>query len=343
MAYGVIGAGSFGTAVANLLAENDDVMVYSRRADTAENVAISRSNAGQPLHVRVSITRDLSEVTERCRLIFPTIPSTEFRQVIRHAAPFLRPDHMLIHTTKGLDLTLPPGVTVESIERISRENIHTMSEVIRQETVVIRVGCMAGPNLAAEIAQGKPAATVIASKFDEVIGEGIRALRSSRFRVYQNHDITGAELSGVLKNTIAIAAGILQGMDLGENARALLVTMGLGDMIRLGRKLGSDLGAFLGLAGIGDLIATTSSRSSRNFTVGFRLTRGETLPQILTSMTEVAEGVNTVRIATALARHYKIRIPVIGMLHRVLFEGLPISEGLKLLMEHPFDVDAEFL
>jgi glycerol-3-phosphate dehydrogenase (NAD(P)+) len=202
---------------------------------------------------------------------------------------------------------------------------------------------MAGPNLATEIAAGKPAATVIASRFDEVIGEGLRALKSPRFRVYQNHDITGAELCGVLKNTIAIASGILDGMALGDNARALLITMGLGDMVRLGRQLGSDVHAFMGLAGIGDLIATATSTSSRNFTVGHRLGRGESLPDILATMTEVAEGVKTVRIANALARYYKVRIPVMQVLQRILFEGLSTAEGLSILMEHPFDVDAEFM
>lgn len=343
MVCGVIGAGSFGTAVANLLAENSDVILYTRRPDLVDEINRSRMNAGQMVHDRVRPSSEMDLVTSSCRLIFPTIPSSEFRQVIRQAASLLRPDHILIHTTKGLDLTLPEGQTVGSIDRITRENIHTMSEVIRQETVVIRVGCMAGPNLAAELAEGKPAATVIASKFDEVIHEGLRALKSSRLRVYQNHDIIGAELSGVLKNTIAIASGILQGMELGENARALLVTMGLGEMIRLGKQLGSDVRAFMGLAGIGDLIATTSSRSSRNFTVGYRLAKGESLQQILDSMTEVAEGVNTVRIANALARNYKVRIPVISMLHRILFESLSPVQGLKLLMEHPFDVDAEFM
>lgn len=341
--FGVIGAGSFGTAVANLLAENGDVVLYTRRDEAREEIMRTRSSAGQTVSPRVTPTSSLEEVATKCRLIFPTIPSVDFRSVMRQAASFLRPDHILIHTTKGLDLTLPVDQTLETVERLSREHIHTMSEVIRQETVVIRVGCMAGPNLAAEIAEEKPAATVIASKFDEVIKEGMAALKSHRFRVYQNHDIIGAELSGVLKNTIAIASGILQGMELGENARALLVTMGLGDMIRLGRVLGSDVRAFLGLAGIGDLMATTSSRNSRNYMVGYRLAKGESLQQILSSTTEVAEGVNTVRIASALARNYRVRIPVIGMLHRILFESLSPTDGLKLLMEHPFDVDAEFV
>ena len=334
---GVLGAGSFGTAVANLLAENRDVLMWARRPEVIERMTSSGT-----LPSRVVGIPGLKEIADGCSLIFVTIPSSDFRSVMQQCAPHLRPDHILIHTTKGLDLSLPEGTSPSEPDRISRDHIHTMSEVIRQETVVIRVGCMAGPNLAGEIMAGKPAATVIASKFDEVIEQGVRALRSSRFRVYQNHDITGAELSGVLKNTIAIGSGIVQGMDLGENAQALLITMGLGDMIRLGKVLGSDLRAFMGLAGIGDLIATSHSKASRNFTVGYRIGQGEPLSVILDSMTEVAEGVNTIRIATALARHYKVRIPVISTLHRILFEGLSTTEGVKLLMEHPFDVDAEF-
>ena len=217
-----------------------------------------------------------------------------------------------------------------------------MSEVIVQETLAVRVGCLAGPNISKELSHGQPAATVIASKYNEVIQEGQRLLRSEKFQVYGNSDIIGVELSGVLKNIIAIAAGALAGLGLGENAKGLLISRGIVEMAHLSKALGGT-SSVMGLAGIGDLVTTCNSPDSRNFTVGFRLAKGESLSQIMASMEEVAEGVNTIRIVDAFLKTAGIRAPITENLHRVLFEDLSIEEALQFLMKYPFSVDVDFV
>jgi glycerol-3-phosphate dehydrogenase (NAD(P)+) len=202
---------------------------------------------------------------------------------------------------------------------------------------------LAGPNLASEINEHQPAATVVASHFDEVINLGQKLLKSDRFGVFGNNDLIGVELCGVLKNIIAIAAGAISGLGYGENTKGLLVSRGLVEMIYLGKALGGNVEAFLGLAGVGDLVATCSSRLSRNFTLGYRLAQGESLQNILTSMEEVAEGVNTIKIAKKLADHYRVRTPITNTLYRVLFEDLSLEDGVQLLMKYPFIQDIDFL
>ncbi len=335
---GVIGAGSFGTVIANLLAKNKPVLLFTRDKGVCEKINSRHQHLNRKIHSNVQAIFNLSEVGEKCKLIFPCIPSSGFREMIKNLSPFLHPDHIIIHTTKGLDVQ-----KVTDIKNVDKSRIKTMSEVIAEESVVIRIGCLAGPNLASEIAEGQPAATVIASKFDEVVREGRKALRSRLFQVYSSPDIIGAELSGSLKNTIAIASGMLSGLGFGENAKAYLITKGWGEMIRIGTTLGSDMKAFMGLAGIGDLIATCSSQLSRNFTVGYGIAKGKTLHTVLAGMTEVAEGVNTVKITHFLARNHKIRTPINDMLYRILFENLNVSKGLDYLMKYPFSIDVDFL
>ena len=170
----------------------------------------------------------------------------------------------MLFRSKGLDVQLPEGETLESMRYLDRTMVKTMSEVIQEESVVVRVGCLAGPNLSRELAERQPGATVIASPFQEVINTGKKLLRNERFQVYENNDLVGVELAGVLKNIIAIAAGALSGLGYGENARGLLVSRGAVEMVYLGRALGGNTKAFLGVAGIGDLVATCNSPSSRN-------------------------------------------------------------------------------
>jgi glycerol-3-phosphate dehydrogenase (NAD(P)+) len=340
---GVLGSGSFGTAMANILAENNDVILYTRRDDVIENILKNRENFGQKMNSRVSVTKNLQEVAEKCKLIYPILSSSGFREVMVKIAPFLTPAHVMIHGTKGLDVSLAGSDIDINDFAESRNYIFTMSNVILQETPVKRVGCLAGPNLAGEIAKGLPAASVIASKYDEVINLGIQSLKNNRFRVYSSHDLIGAEMSGVLKNPIAIASGIHTGLGLGDNARALLITRGLSEMIRIGKALGSDMTGFFGLAGIGDLIATCSSNLSRNFTIGYRLSQGEKLENIVSTMSEVAEGINTIKIACSVSRHYKIKTPILDALNAILFEGKEPKESLQDLMESPTSADVDFL
>ncbi|EON76899.1 Glycerol-3-phosphate dehydrogenase [NAD(P)+] [Lunatimonas lonarensis] len=340
---GVIGVGSFGVAIANLLAEKNRVLVYARDPEVVEEINTQHTARGRALAHSIVGTGDPEFICQACGTLFPMIPSGGFREVMRLFAPFLHPYHFLIHGTKGLSLTLPEGKTMDEVNKISREHISTMSEVILQETVVVRVGCLAGPNLAKELMQKQPAATVIASRYNEVILEGQRLLRSDNFQVYGNSDIIGVELSGVLKNTIAIAAGALSGLGLGENAKGLLVSRGMVELIYLGNALGGSTKSFIGLAGIGDLVTTCNSTLSRNFTVGYRLAKGEQLSAIVADMEEVAEGINTVRLIKLFLESKDLRAPITENLYKVLFESFKVETALQYLMKYPFNVDVDFL
>lgn len=340
---GVIGAGSFGTALANLIAENHEVILFARRQEIVDEILSQRTNMGQHVHERIHPTTNPEEVASQCKLIFPTIPSAAFFEALQNFRPFLNPEHILIHGIKGFYFNLPEGETLETVKTLSRKQILTMSELIARETTVVRIGCISGPNLAAELAAKLPAGTVIASHFDEVIKVGQQVLRSPRFQVFGSHDLHGVEYAGTLKNIIAIASGALTGLQLGENARALLISKGLGELIRVGKAMGAEPQSFLGVAGIGDIVATASSTHSRNYTVGTRLTKGEKLNDIIATSVEVAEGIQTVRIVKLIADHYKVRIPIITMLYRVMFEDMPVAKGLEYLMKYPFLQDVDYM
>jgi glycerol-3-phosphate dehydrogenase (NAD(P)+) len=341
---GVIGAGSFGTTVANLLAENSQVLIYARSKELFTQMSTKGKSRDYLLHENVVPVETLEELATKTEIIFPVVSSSGFRSMMKDVAPYLYPYHTLIHGTKGLDVLLPDGVSIGDTDVIiNRDNVKTMSEVILEESAVVKVGCLAGPNLAREIADKHPAATVVASRFDSVIADGQKLLRNDRFQVYGNKDLIGIELTGVLKNIIAIASGALSGLGYGENARALLVSRGMVEMIHLGKALGGNTEAFIGLAGIGDLIATCSSNLSRNFTVGYRLAKGETLSEISSSMQEVAEGVNTIRIINNFAKYYQFRAPITEKLHQVLFGQATMEEALQYLMKIPLNVDIDFL
>ncbi|HEY0742194.1 MAG TPA: NAD(P)H-dependent glycerol-3-phosphate dehydrogenase [Chryseosolibacter sp.] len=340
---GVIGAGNFGSAVANLLAPQRKVLLYARDESVIERISSSRENRGHTMHPNIEPVSDLSYVANSCDIIFPIVPSAHFRSMMKQLSNYLHPYHLLIHGTKGFDIQLPPGQTLTSVKTLNRDQVKTMSEVIREESVVVRVGCLAGPNLSRELSAGQPAATVIASPFNEVIQIGKRLLRNDRFQVYGNNDLVGVELAGVLKNVIAIAAGALSGMGYGENAKGLLISRGMVEMVYLGRALGGNTKAFLGVAGVGDLVTTCNSSLSRNFNVGYRLAKGETLNDILASTDEIAEGINTVQIAKKCADYYKVRAPITATLYKVLFEDLTVKQALDYLMRYPLHVDIDFL
>lgn len=339
---GVVGTGSFGTAVSNILSGNSEVVLYGRNPETIENIKVTRESAGQKLNENIHVTNSLEEVASNCNIIFPIVSSSGFREMMQSLGPLLHPFHILIHGTKGLDVQMTKA-EIQKAGKFDHDRIKTMSQVILDESPVVRVGCLAGPNLARELADHQPAATVVASHFEEVIDEGQRLLRNERFRVYGNEDLRGIELAGVLKNIIAIASGALSGLGLGENARALLVSRGMVEMIHLGKALGGEVHPFLGIAGIGDLVATCSSKLSRNFTVGFRLAKGEKLDEIIESMEEVAEGVNTVYIMKYAADHLKVRAPITQALFQVLFGDLSVEKALEGLMRFPLHDDIDFL
>ena len=339
---GVIGAGSFGTAVANLLAHNADVLLYVHRQDHAKGIQPTPTAGVYPLAPNVTPTYHLAEVAERCTVLFPIVPSEVFRIMMRQLAPWLKPYHVLIHGTKGLDVCWPEDVG-SGVPTLTRKEVKTMSEVIQEESVVHRVGCLAGPNLSRELAQGQPAATVVASPLETVIAQGQQLLRSHHFQVYGSTDMLGVELCGVLKNIMAIGAGCLSGLGYGENAKSLWMSRGMVEMIHIGQAMGATVKPFLGLAGVGDLIATCTSSLSRNHTLGYRLAQGAT-PYQLMKTGETTEGVHTVKIIRSLASHYQLRTPIIELMYRVLFEDLAVQEAIRQFMKYPLnDVDVDFL
>lgn len=337
---GVIGGGSFGTAIAMLLSYNSDVIMYARKPEVAEAINQGMPRHGVQLSPRVRATTDPAELAEQCQVLFPVVPSGAFRGMMRTLAPHLHPYHIIIHATKGFDLN---GIAEDDIAELGivRKQVNTISELIRQESVVVRIGCLSGPNLAAEILEGQPTATLIASKFNEVIQIGKAKLSSPAFHVFGSSDLLGAELAGALKNTIALGSGLLKGYGLGKNIQAMLLTRGLLEMIHFGKAMGSDSQAFFGTAGIGDLIATATSKKSRNYTFGYRIGKGETIADVIQTMPELAEGVRTLKITRHLAKHYKLRVPITEMLYRVVFQEFPIAQAMEYLMTYPYDVDVD--
>lgn len=342
---GVIGAGSFGSAIANIVAVNvSEVLVYARSENRLENFNVLKKNNGFPVLDNVRATSSIEEITQNCTLLIFLVPSKSFRSVAREFSPHLRPYHIIIHGTKGVDIKLPDGVdSLEELTTLDRENIFTMSEVINQETPVKRVGCLSGPNLSVEMQMGQPSGAIVASHYDEVYQIGRQALNTDSYKIFSSHDLAGAEFAGVLKNIYAISSGILHGLGFEINARSLLITKGLHEMLYIGKSLGADTSAFLGIAGVGDLVATCSSTLSRNFAVGDQIARGKSLDEVINSMDEVAEGVRSVQIFHAYCKKNNLIAPFTETLYEVLFEGKSPSNGLKELMSFRYSSDVSFL
>ncbi|MEY2950302.1 MAG: NAD(P)H-dependent glycerol-3-phosphate dehydrogenase [Saprospiraceae bacterium] len=333
---GVIGTGSFGIAIANLIALNSDVLMFSRNKKTVQDMITTRRGFGQSLAGRISLTNNPEELLSNCRLLFPMVPSSAFREMIQTLAPYLLPDHFIIHGTKGFDIH-------PHTKEVTRKEVHTMSEVIQQESCVVKIGCLSGPNLAIEIMNGQSTATVIGSKFKEVIDAGKSVLQSPLFHVFGTHDILGAEIAGALKNIIAIGSGILEAKGMGRNLQAMLITRGLTEMIYFGKAMGATVSAFLGTAGIGDLIATATSSDSRNFSFGYELGKGKTKEEITSEMPELAEGVNTLQVIHQLGKFYRLRTPIFDVIYKIVFDEFEIETAIRYLMTFPYDIDVDFL
>ena len=341
---GVVGGGKFGLALAKLLAHNADVILYSRRSELIEEINKTHAFKGIALPKNVRATTSLEEICMKCTLIFPVISSAYFREVIKAMSPYISPRHILIHGTKGFDL-LPSEINGNhmSMENIRTSYIKTMSDVILEETDAIRIGSLCGPNLATEILDNLPTATVIASEFDEVIMTGKKWLAGKTFFVFGSHDLKGAELAGAFKNVIALASGLVGGKQLGKNAQAMLITRGLREMILLGELMGSSSKAFLGTAGIGDLIATCTSKKSRNYSFGMRISQGETVDDILNSQDEVVEGVRSLKITYHLIKKFGLHAPIISAIYDIIYLGKDIERSVYQLMKYPIASDVDFV
>ncbi len=339
---GVIGSGSFGLTISTLLSHNVDVLLYTRRTKTLTDINEHRRYLGFDVSDRITATKDLAVLASSCDLLFPVVPSKSFRSVMKDMSPFLKPHHIIIHATKGLDAS---KISEEQFYsgNFYRKDIHSMSKVILDETPVLRVGCLSGPNLAREILSGQPAATVIASPFEEVVKKGKEVLSSNVFSVFGSDDMLGAEMAGAVKNIIAIGSGILGGLNMGKNMQSALITRGLREMVQFGEAMGATSTSFFGIAGIGDLIATATSEHSRNFTFGKRLAQGESTNDIIKSSGEVIEGVRTLNIVHHLAKKEKLVLPIVTTLYKAIFEELNIEKGIKILVMHSYGDDVDYL
>jgi len=327
---GVLGGGAFGTTLAHLAGSNGhDALLWMRNADRAAALVRDRANErylpGFDLSEKIQTTTDLTEVAERCRLILVAIPSSSFRAVVRDLGDSLRGDHVLVSATKGLE----------------RGTFARMTEVLRQETCCLKIGALSGPNLAVEILRGVPGGTVIASAYEQVVRMVERPLHTSRFRIYASHDLLGVELSGAVKNVLAIAGGIARGMGFGDNTLAMLISRGLNEMTRLGERLGAAPETFSGMAGVGDLVVTAFSELSRNHRVGRGLSQGKSVEQILEDLGQVAEGVPTARVVKEWADAHGVRLPICRGVYDVIYEGARPEEALEKMLSLPAMWEAE--
>ncbi len=328
----VLGGGSFGTAVANICAHNGHpTYLWMRHKDRALLCQRDRENAhyvpGYRFADSLNATSDLAEAVGDASLVFVSVPSSGFREVVQKIKPFVRSDALLVSTTKGIE---GKGFTL-------------MSEILEQEMPGHAIGVLSGPNFAKEIIEQQQTGTVIASDSGTLIRRVQTVLSSDTFRVYANRDRRGVELAGALKNIYAIISGMATALGAGSNTHAMLITRSLAEMSRLANTLGANPMTFLGLAGVGDLILTCTSDLSRNYRVGFALGQGRALDDIVAELGQVAEGVNTLQVVAAKAQEMDVYMPLVKGLYAVIFQGLPIEEVAHKLMVGEQNHDVEFM
>ena len=329
MRIGVIGAGSWGTTLADMLAKNGhDVRIWAREPEVVSGIKQDRVNCvflpDCRLHKGIEAYGEIGDVVEGAEVLVSATPSHAVRgvgEVVASAVGSKKP--LLVSVTKGL-------------EPVSH---HTMTRVWEELVPQSSIVALSGPSFAKEVFQRRPTA-VVAASHDLIAAEVVqRAFSNSYFRVYTSPDAVGVQLAGALKNVVAIAAGMLDGLHLGHNPRAALITRGLAETARLGEELGADPHTFAGLAGMGDLMLTATGALSRNRTLGIELAEGRTLEEILSERQSVAEGVNTARVAVELGAATGVELPIATEVEQILFHGKALKTAIQDLMER--DLKAE--
>jgi len=328
----VLGGGSFGTAIANMIANNNhQVTLWLRSETVAQEIRDSGENAaylpGYKLHADLSISTDLEQAVAGCDTVFFAVPSSAFRAVAKQVSHLLPAGTIIVSTAKGIEA----------------DTFLLPSQVLEQEITHCPVGVISGPNLAKEIAQFEITATVVASNNDALCNRVQGLLASNYFRVYANHDRYGVELAGALKNIYAIVAGIAEAMKAGQNTKSVVLTRSLAEMSRFAVHLGANPMTFLGLSGVGDLYVTCTSPLSRNFRIGLAIGEGKSLDQAIKDVGQVAEGVNTTRLVKEKADLLGIYMPLASALYATLFEQRPIRESLSSMMLAEQNTDVEFM
>jgi glycerol-3-phosphate dehydrogenase (NAD(P)+) len=323
----IIGAGSWGTALTIVLSRSNKrhaISLWAHEPEIVESVRARRVNdiflPGFELSEAVSSTGDIAEAVAGAGIVIGVMPSQHARELYSQILPHISPGAAIVSATKGLE----------------PESLLRMSEVIAQTGAGIkglRVAAMSGPSFAREVARGDPTAIVIASKDSALAAEVQEEFSGPTFRLYTNSDLAGVELGGAIKNVIAIAAGVTEGLGFGHNTLAALITRGLAEMSRLGIALGGKQETMSGLAGMGDLVLTCTGALSRNRSVGVELGKGRKLDEIIGSMRMVAEGVPTTAAAQMLARRMGIEMPITQQMHAVLYEERSPRDAIRELME----------
>lgn len=324
MEVALIGAGSWGTALAMVLADNGHLVhMWARRTDQAEEINQFKTNRQYlpdiTLSEQIICSTELKQVVSGKKIVLFVIPSHSIREIVREAAAFLQEDMLIIHAVKGLELG--------SYKRIS--------EVMKEELPLNlhhRIAVLSGPSHAEEVSRKSPTTVVVAGERIEVAQEAQDVLMNAYFRVYTNPDVIGLEIGGALKNIIALGAGLSDGLGFGDNAKAALMTRGLAEISRLGVHLGANPLTFSGLAGVGDLIVTCTSKHSRNWRAGNLLGKGHSLNEVLDKMGMVVEGVKTTKAAFELSRQLGVEMPITRELYTVLFENKEPRKAVEDLM-----------
>ena len=326
---GLLGGGSWGTTVAALTARNTQTKIWARNQETVDDINSNQRNEkylpGAKLPKSLMACSTIPDTVKDADVIVMGVPAQNFRKVLQDAKPYIRPWVPIISLAKGLEM----GTKLR------------MTEVIEEEMQGHPAGVLTGPNLAKEIAAGQAAASVIAM-VDNTIAQRLQKVFSSGlFRVYTNNDVVGCELGGALKNIIAIATGMGDGANAGDNTRSAIITRGLAELTRLGIAMGGKPSTFAGLAGMGDLVATCSSTKSRNRYVGFNLGKGRKIEEIIEEMAEVAEGVKTTKVVMELAEEHKIEMPIAYSVYKVLYEGDTVNDAFRGLLRRDVGSEAE--
>lgn len=319
----IIGSGSWGTALAQVTSINcENICLWARNENIANEINSNNENPahlkGIKLNPNICATSSLEKAMENDIILMVT-PAQAMRSILGQMSEFLRPEHVLILCSKGIE----------------QETFLLMSEVVKELAPTTQVAVLSGPNFAHEIAAGKPAATTLACEDTELAETLQNAIASAYFRPYITSDIIGTQVAGALKNVIAIACGVAKGLKMGESARASLVTRGLAEIMRLGIALNSQKETFLGLSGVGDMMLTCSSEQSRNFSLGLALGEGKTLSAIMADRNSVTEGVHTAKAAVALANRLGVDMPICTTVHRCINENLSISDALNEMLARP--------
>lgn len=326
----VIGAGAWGTALADLLARNGhDVRIWAYEWDVVETINRSHENrrflAGNQLAEMLTAYNELDETLDGAEFVTLATPSHVLRAITRSARPHVPSDIPVVVASKGIE----------------RDTLALMTDIAAEELPQSMVVALSGPSFAAEVVAQQPTAVVVASRNAEAALFAQQAFSSIHFRVYSHSDVTGVEIGGSLKNVMAVATGIADGLGLGFNARAALITRGLAEMTRLGVRLGAEPATLAGLAGLGDLVLTCTGSLSRNRSVGVEVGRGVPLDEVLAGKETVAEGVVTTRSAYALAAREEVEMPIVDAVHRVLFEGQPARDAISALMARELKSEAD--